>query len=244
MRYDQMIAQGHAIKKIPLPIVNIPHGIQAGTPEQLAQWEADGKPVAPIVGIRVIGPGEDVEIDRLADASSRALGVPTYNDTHPICVKERMIYTMATACVDPDSDPRAPLLFFGDTVEQAAAILRDDPKKILTFDTVVYLHEVYEIWKSQTNPQANTVEDHKLEEMAMKAADDADFLALLSPGLRLRFTHILAVLCVQSPELKAMFSLLSSASGKVSLTKPPSPGPVKAHPTKTGRARAASKKRQ
>jgi hypothetical protein len=193
MRYSELSESGYAIKRVTLPIANIPHGVQGGTDEQRAQWEADGKPTAPTLGMRILSPGEDIEVDHLAELSAKKQGVEKYDDVHPICVKERMVYTLATACVDPDTGSRAPLLFFGDTVEQAAATLRNDPKHVLTFDTVVYLHEIYEIWRDKINPQAGSIADYNLAEIHKKAAEDADFLAYLRPGMRLSYTHILAV---------------------------------------------------
>ena len=230
MRYEAMVASGYAIRKIPLPIVNVPHGVQQGTDEQRKQWEADGKPEAPVCGMRVLSPGEDIEVDRLAEAFAKTQGVEKYDDVHPICVKARMVYTLATACVDPDTDSHAPLLFFGDTVEQAARTLFSDPKRVLTPDTVVYLHEVYEIWKDAVNPQANTIADYQLAEMARKAADDADFLALLRPGLRLKFTHILATLCANLPELSFGLSCLSNNGVANSPKTPSKPSVAKARP--------------
>jgi hypothetical protein len=210
MRYSELSESGYAFKLVELPIANIPHGIQGGTDEQRAQWEADGKPKAPTLGMRIIGPGEDIGIDALAKAYAKTQGVEKYDDVDPICVKARMVYTLATACVDPESDPRAPLLFFGDTVEQAAATLRNDPKHVLTFDTVVYLHEVYSCWRDKINPQANTIADLQLQEVTFKAAESADFLSYFRPGMLLNYAHTLAVLCVNSPELTGIISTISS----------------------------------
>lgn len=238
MRYNQIVESGYSWQLVQVPLVNLPHGVQKGTPEQAEQAKADGLTVAPTCGIRCLSPGEELEVDQRAAAfcASEAVGVTKYDDVNPACVNARMIYTVAMACVDPDSDRRKPVLFFGDSIEEAAESLRKDPKRCLTIDTIVYLHERYLLWKDKINPQANTVSDYELQEMCKKAADDADFLALLRPGLRLKFTHTLAVLCVSSPELSL---LLSSLQSRDSTAKP---GPKKAAPRKTAPVQRRTKK--
>jgi hypothetical protein len=209
-RYSSQTASGYAWERVTVPVANVPHGVQKGTPEQRAQWEKDGSPKPQICGIRCLSPDEDMEVDARAAELALEKGVKEYTDTNPICVNARMICTLAMACVDPDSDPHKPVLFFGDTVDEAIDVLRKDPKRSITPDTIAYLHERYEMWRDKINPQANTIADHQLQEIARKSADDADFLAKLRPGLRLKFTASLAALAL--PFLDQIFGGLSTSS--------------------------------
>lgn len=238
MRYGDVPVSGWAIERVTVPLANLPHGLQDGTEEQRAQAATDGLKSAPTCGIRVLLDGEEDNCHRLAEAYSKQQGVEQYDDVHPICVKALRVYLLATACIDPDGDPCAPLLFFGDTVEQAAEVLRNDPKRNITADTVAYLFERYEIWKDKINPQANTLHDFRLAEAAEKTADNADFLVSMRPGLRLKFTHTLAALLVASPAWNSIASGLSSTGQNDSgalLPKTPKP------PCKVGRSRKTAK---
>lgn len=242
MRYsdNKIPTSGWAIERVVVPLANLPHGLQKGTDEQRAQAQRDSVSTAPVCGIRALMDGEEDACHRLAEAYSRSQGVEKYDDVHPICVKALRVYTLATACVDPDTDPRAPLLFFGDTIEEAAEVLRNDPKKNITADTVAYLFERYEMWRDKINPQANTLQDYELQLAAEKAADDADFLAYMRPGLRLKFTHTLAALLVASPGWISIASGLSSTAPTSSASSPQkTPLP---RPKAGGSARAVSKK--
>lgn len=236
-RYEDLPDSGFAWQIVDVPIANLPHGIQKGTPEQAAQAAADGlPPKLPQCGIRALSPGEDIEAHRLAAAFSKTQGVD-YNETHPVCVNSLMVYTLAMACVDPDSDRRKPVLFFGDSPELAAQTLRDDPKHLITLDTVVYLHERYLIWKDKINPQANTIADYEMQSILEKSADDLDFLASLTPGLRLKLLHTTGVLLVTSPGWTELASSFARNDATKSCEKPTRPG----KPNKKAAPRAPKK---
>ena len=243
MRYssDKIPASGWAFERVVVPLANLPHGLQQGTDEQRAQAFRDSVSTAPVCGIRALTDGEEDTCHRLAEAYARSQGVEKYDDVHPICVKALRVYQLATACVDPDSDPRAPLLFFGDTIEEAAETLRNDPKRNITGDTVAYLHERFEMWRDKVNPQANTLQDFRLAEAAEKAADDADFLAYMRPGLRLKFTHTLAALLVASPAWNSISSTLSSTEPSNSGASPQKTSP---QPSTRGSSRATAGKKK
>lgn len=208
-RYSDIKPSGYAWKELELPLANVPHGLQKGTPEQRAQWEKDGKPKPLRVGIRALSPEEDLLAHEYASAYSAKHGVDEFVETNPICVLALQHYTLAMACVDPASDPYRPLLFFGDSVEEAADNLRCDPKHCITPDTVAYLYERYQVWRDQINPQALSLGDLSLHAAAEKAADDADFLLALRPGALLTFT---ATLAVQHVTLAAKISGASTTS--------------------------------
>jgi len=226
-RYYDLAANGVAIERVKLPIANVPHGIQKGTPEQKAQWERDGKPEPVECGIRILPPGFEAEADQLAAAKSVELGVEKYDENNPICYKQKLFYTVAAVCVDPDSDPKKPTLFFGDTIEEAAETLRSDPKKLLTFDTVVYLHERYLTWRDKLHPQANTIKDFELQQICQKAVEDADFLLYLRPGMLLRLAHTLAALYLTLPVDSSGSVSLPLRNGESSSTTQGSNEPVR-----------------
>jgi hypothetical protein len=193
-RYKDLLQSGYSWDTVVVPLANVPHGLQKGTPEQRAQWERDGKPEPSKCGIRCLSPDEDVQVYVCAAAFAKERGVPEFVDTHPVCVKAVQHYTLALACVDLDSpDPCRPILFFGESIEDAAETLRKDPKRCITPDVVDYLFERYQIWKDKINPQALSLADMSVASLAEQAAEQADFLAYLRPGALITFTHSLAV---------------------------------------------------
>jgi hypothetical protein len=235
-RFSQLALGTAAIKSVEFPRINVPYGVQRDSAEQKLARERDGtaeaKPV--MVGLRALLPEEDDEVDRLAELYSKSKGVEKYDDVHPICVKARMVYTLALACVDPESDPCRPLPFFcdepyvadNDTIEKRAAMIRGPG---MTPDIIVFLHEHWLVWQDQINPQALTVADSELAELARKAAESGDFLLTLRPGLRLRLLHFMAALAVVALEVSGMSGGLTT-----SLTSNPSPKPVRKPKTGNG----------
>lgn len=216
-RYSEAKPSGFAFHLVEIPLANSPFGLQKGTPEQELQRQKDGgTPKKLIAGVRVFLNGEDIEVDRLAAAYSAAHGVSTYDDVHPICVKARMTYTVAAAYCDHTSDPVNPTLFFGDTIEEAAGVLFNDEKRNITPDTIAYLHEQYEVWRDKVHPQANTIADYELQTACKGTAENADFLLRMRPGLRLRFTHTLAVLCLNSGVMNSGVFSSSTPGGEKS----------------------------
>jgi hypothetical protein len=238
MRYEQMVVQGYAIKRVPVPTVNVPYGIQPGTDEQRAQAAKDC-PKQLECGIRILGPGEDCIVDELTSAYALAHGVEKYDDINPICVKARMMYTLATACVDPDSDPRAPILFWGDTVEDGFRVLHDNPKHDLTPEIITFLHEHFLLWQDELNPQANTFAEAKMVENAQRAVDDADFLASLRPGLRMTWLRTMAAQWLASVAVN--YGATSSPSKDAS-ERPRKPSPQKKPKRKLAAVRARTAK--
>lgn len=237
-RYRDLKQQGWSWKLVELPLVNKSHGIQQGTPEQAAQWEADGKPESPVLGIRALGPEEDLFTHEWAAAYSKEHGVAEYDERNPVCLLAHRHYTLAMACVDPESDPRRPLLFFGDNPEEAAETLRKDPKHAITPDIVDYLYEQYEVWKDKVNPQALSLGDMSLSAAAEKAAENADFLTYFRPGALVTFT---ACMAVQYTSLLAERSGITSGCSSAPKTKKPSSARKPA--AKTSRSSKKSKRR-
>lgn len=202
------IMKGHrAIKRVSLPLVNVPSFVNPDVPELIAQREADaieqtGEPAKNMevqVGLRVLTLGELATIYQKAGDFARERGVKEPNDTDPIYALGLSIYTCAIACVDPDSDVKDPDPFFGTRgdIESAARELLDSVH--IGRDGIAYLSEQHENWQDQNNPQANRVAPHVFYDLIVEMSDDDQDKALrtflgLRPGLRLRFATFMAKL--------------------------------------------------
>jgi hypothetical protein len=193
-RFCDILEGTRAVKVIDLPLANVPHGLQRGTEEQARARELNPKAYKPRkVGLRALLPFERERVLELAAARAKAKGGQC-TETDPLFRHALAVYTVAVACVDPDTEPNAdPKLFFGDTIESAAEKLRTS--KHMTDDIVFYLRERQEQWQDEINPQVLTIADDQLWEATKKAADEEagiDFLALMRGGMLLRFTQLLA----------------------------------------------------
>lgn len=212
MRFSGLPAQllngFRAIKVIELPLTTQPHGIQTDTPEQVAARNGE-EPVKVMVGIRALTPGERESVLAAAYARAVSKGASGEVEASAAYAHAMSIYVTAAACIDPDSDHTKPLLFFGDTLEQAAETIRSSP--LMTDDIVLYLREQQESWQDRIHPQALTVKDSDLYELAEKAAKSADFLEFLRPGMLVQFTHTLAGLLMSS---------LAESSGSITTSTP------------------------
>lgn len=183
----------------------------------LPRISTDGSEQTLRVGLRPMAPSEDDLVDSLASAYAKKLGVAEYTDTHPICVKARMQYTLALVCLDADSDPGNPVPFFvdephsrdSDSVERRAEIIRtgivntpDGPVNCgMTPDMVIYLHECWQVHNDQISPQALTIKDADLAEMCRKAASSEDFWLRLAPGARVSCLRFMGALLLASLEV-------------------------------------------
>lgn len=219
MRFSQIAEGFQAFKVIDLPIANQPHGLRSDTPEQSAARE--GAPVAQYrVGLRALTPGQREEV--LCAAKDRAASRGVASDLHknPIFDQALAVYTVAMACVDPDSDRGKPVLFFGDSLDGAAETIRSSP--LMTDDIVYYLRERQEAWQDEINPQALTIKDSELYTTTQKAVEDADFLWQLRPGTLVSYTHSLACLCLSLLEANSTTSS-DSASVSTEKSKPTAP---------------------
>lgn len=215
-RFAQISQGFRAIKVIELPITTAPHGEQRDTPEQASA--RDGAPAAlPIVGVRALMPGEREDVLCAAQARAVKRGITTDLETSPVYNQALAVYTVAMACVDPDSDRRAPVLYFGDTLEDAAEAIRTSP--LLTDDIVLYLRERQECWQDEIHPQALSVKDSEMLDFAQRAVADADFLSKFRLGTLVNSTRFMAALWLSSLE----GSLPTSTSSEKSTTPPSTP---------------------
>jgi len=196
------IMKGHrAIKRVQLPLVNVPSSLIPDVPELAAQRQADaagGEPAKEItVGLRVLTLSELTTIYEKAGEFARKHGVKDPNETDPVYALGLSVYTCAIACVDPDSDVKDPEPFFGKRgdIESAALELLDSIH--IGRDGIAYLAEQHENWQDICNPQANKVPPHAFYDaiysMATNDIDQASkaFLAF-RPGSRLLFAIFMA----------------------------------------------------
>lgn len=222
---EHLLTGFRALKIIELPLTTQPHGIQADTPEQVAARDGE-KPVKIMVGLRALTPEERGDVLAAAYARSVSKGATGDVESSAIYNQHLAVYLCAMACVDPDSDRRAPILFFGDTLEQAADTIRRSP--LLTDDTVVYLRERQEAFQDEINPQALTFKDDELYDLTKRAAGDRDFLYCMRPGNLVKFSHFLAVLLLNSLEDSSGNTTTLTADGENSkMTQPKKPSKAK-----------------
>lgn len=204
------IMKGHrAIKKVALPLVNVPSPFTPDAPELAAQRESDkalatanGEPAIPdevIVGLRILTLNELTTVYQKAGEFALSRGVKDPNETDPIYNIGVSIYTCAIACVDPDSDVKNPEPFFGTRgdIESAARELLDSIH--IGRDGIVYLAEQHEAWQDLCNPQANKIPPSRFYEGIVSMADDDPDVALKTflawrPGMRFRSACFLAKL--------------------------------------------------
>jgi hypothetical protein len=198
-----------AIKKVALPLVNVPSFINPDVPELAAQRESDralaianGEPANPdeiMVGLRILTLNELALVYQKAGDFARERGVKEPNETDPIYNLGVSVYICAIACVDPDSDVKNPEPFFGarGDIESAARELLDSIH--IGRDGIAYLAEQHEAWQDLCNPQANKVPPSKFYELIVEMADKNTDVALktflaLRPGMRFRLACFTASL--------------------------------------------------
>jgi len=231
MRFNQLpasITQGfRALKIIELPLASQPHGLQPDTPEQ-REARGDNETVKPMVGLRALTPEERSDVLSAAYARAVSKGATGKVEESAVYNQALAVYTVAQACVDPDSDRCKPFLFFGDNLEQAADTIRRS--SLMTDDIVLYLRERQECWQDEVHPQALTIRDDELYQTAKSAADDADFLSRFRLGTLVNYALTLGALCVSLVEGSNGDTTVSTNVGletKTSESKSSPPSPVK-----------------
>lgn len=183
------IAKGNrAIKKVALPLVNVPNFLSPDVPELAAQRESDraaaienGEPANPdevIVGLRVLTLEELTTVYEKAGDFARKRGVKEPNDTDPIYSLGISVYLCAIACVDPDSDVKDPDPFFGKRGDPESAALELLASPHIGRDGIAYLAETQEAWQDMCNPRANKVPPSVFYESIVALADKDPDIAL------------------------------------------------------------------
>jgi len=222
---DDVAAGIRAVRRIDLPLVNVPCSLLPDVPELMEQRKKDaeaaasrGAPVVPAtieVGLRVLTGAEYLLIEKLTNKMAESNGCKAFEDSDSIFNMAKSLYTIAIACIDPDSDPNDPDLFFspsGTTVRASKAGAFSDAKERITFadecvktiqasqhvgrDGIIYLAEQHELWQETCNPQALKMSPEVMWSLIGKVAaeDNARTYLKLRPGMRWSFMRSMAVL--------------------------------------------------
>lgn len=199
-----------AIKRVPLPLVNVPSALLPDIPELAAQRGRDALPSvsAPDVGLRVLTGAEYVTIAEKALAFAKSRGSTKADGEDPVYNLGTAVYTLALACVDPDSDPRNPDPFFGEIgdIESAVQQILESPH--LGRDGIFFLSEAHELWQDVCNPRALKLSPQAMYALVADIAQKSDvsgFLAL-RPGMQWNFTLFMASLLWNLLKDKSAFS--------------------------------------
>lgn len=240
MKFKDIAKGVRAIKRVPLPLVNVPSELAPDQPELAArrqadhdQWEADkaaqpeqAPPSAPDstpeVGLQVLTGDEAAEVYDKAWRWAKKHGAEHADENDPIYNLAVSVYTCARGCVDPDSDPEHPELFFGASVDEAARVLF--ATEHIGRDGIVYLAEAHETWQDMCNPQAlKMTPDQMFAEVGAIATreDGLNRFLGMRPGLRwsfMRFTAsaLWSALQDKSPSSSASGESTSKSSGATS----------------------------
>ncbi len=207
-----------AIRCVPLPLVNVPSALLPDVPELAAQRERDQSVVspsdaapakpAPQVGLRVLTGAEYVSIAEKALVFAKSRGSNKADGDDPIYNLGTAVYTLALACVDPDSDPRDPDPFFGEHGDLESAVKQILESPHLGRDGIFFLSEAHELWQDVCNPRALKMSPQAMYAQVAEIAQKADisgFLAL-RPGMQWSFVLFMASLLWNLLKDKSVFS--------------------------------------
>jgi hypothetical protein len=224
-KLTDIAAGDRAIKRIVLPLVNVPCSLLPDIPELMEQRKKDaeaaasqGAPVVPAtveVGLRVLTGAENLLIERLTNKMAEANGCKAFDESDAIFNMAKSLYTIAVACVDPDSDAKDPDLFFsplGTVVRASKAGALVPGEKDRTFadecvqtiqlsthvgrDGIIYLAEQHEFWQDTCNASALKMSEAQMWAHVGEVAASSDARPFLSlrPGMRWIFARSMAVL--------------------------------------------------
>lgn len=167
----------------------------------------DGVPVVVPVGLRVLSGEDYAQILAFATkfAVDRNAKPEPGNETYDY---GKAVGTVAIACADADSDPNAPVPFFGESdspslEERAADVLSN---QLIGRDTILYLVECQDVWQDECSPQPGvgerTPEDY-FKMIGEVAAEGPLAFLRLSAGTRLKFLVFTANLLTASQMLNS-----------------------------------------
>jgi hypothetical protein len=206
MRLRDVLPGTRAIKRVPLPLVNVPSEYSAEVPELAQQREndraaaSDEPPVAPgafsvpEVGVRAMtGLEQSLVFSKSREYATKHGGNPE-NPSDTLYNFATTAYTVAIACVDPDSNPKDPEPFFGNKGDPDSGVAELLASEHIGRDGIVYLHEQQELWQDLVSPQSLSMPPEQLWEAAREVATskDAGPFLRLRPGMRWKLTQFLA----------------------------------------------------
>ncbi len=220
------IAAGtRAVRRVPLPRVNLRCPLLPDLPELAAQREADHAahkdspgPDAQIdVGLRVLLGNEYSAVLEGARDYATARGSKDPKPGDPLYDYGEMIHRVLVAAVDPDSDPRKPEPFFASVDEMLAS-------EHLGRDGIIMLAEQQQNWQDLCSPQALKLTPDELIDWVGKAAaaDESSllFFERLRPGMQWILLRTMATLLASSPMGKSLFGSTTEPSTPASPNGP------------------------
>lgn len=202
------MAGTRAVKRVAFPLVNVPCSLLPDIPELAEQRAKDaalpgsapGEVPVPEIGLRVLLPEEQAIAYEKALVFAKKRGSDKADTSDPNYNLGLSVYMLALSAVDPDSDPRTPVAFFGETgdVESGALAILSTPH--LTRDGILYLAEAQELWQSMCSPQAVRIGAQRMWELVgeVAASNDASPFLLLQPATRWIFTRFMAIQLLSS----------------------------------------------
>ena len=225
MKFKDIPLGLRAIKRVDLPLVNVPCSLLPDVPELALQRQKDaeaaasqGAPAVPgsvEVGLRVLTGDESLTIERLSRKMAEKNGAKSFDSSDAIFFMAQCLYTCAIACVDPDSHPKDPDPFFGlrprkASIEELEEDLQVGIDSLLNSphvgrDGILYLAEQQELWQDLCNPQALKIGAERMWDLVGEVAtsvDDRPF-SRLRPGMRLSFARFMAAMLWTSPTPKS-----------------------------------------
>ena len=177
----------------------------------------DGMPDSVSVGLSVIQDYGEILEGAARYAVSKGAKPEPGNELYDY---GKAVYTIAIACVDPESDPAHPIPFFGTsdnpTVEERVSDVLSHPN--IGRDTIMYLAECQDVWQDECSPQPGVGEktpEQYYQMIAEVAAEGPLAFLRLGAGMRLKFLLFTANLLLTLPTL-------SSPSGASAEQKPSS----------------------
>jgi hypothetical protein len=159
----------------------------------LAAAVAEGtEPRELAVDVIVLSGLEDADVMGKARAFAKERGVDDPKDGNPIYDLALWAFTLAIACVDPESPETDPRPFFDGGAEQILA------SNLLGRDTIAYLYEHQQQWQDEVSPRARTVGPEELlaHVLAVASAEDPTPFFRLAPALRWTLHRSMAALLV------------------------------------------------
>ncbi len=193
MKYSNWIQGTRAIRKVPLPLTSRPAPGVTDVPE------LENPPDAPMVGIRVMTPGEAVSVLEGAEEFAKSRGALEAKPGNPIYEYGIALHTVVLAAVDPDSDPKRPEPFFDGGMQQIL------DSQDIGQDGVLYLAEIQRRWQAMCGPQATELSVQQLNEAVdvLVGKDGLSFFEQCGPALQWSLVRSLANLSLTLLMLKS-----------------------------------------
>jgi hypothetical protein len=144
------------------------------------------------VDVIVLSGLEDAEVMAKARAFAKERGVDDPKDGNPIYDLALWAFTLAVACVDPESPETEPRPFFDGGADQIMG------SNLLGRDTIAYLYEHQQQWQDEVSPRARTIGAEALlaHVVAVAASEDPTPFFRLAPALRWTLHRSMAALLV------------------------------------------------